>query len=1050
MGGTADFLILIVSFLAPPSDPFLAVLEREVLILLFVSITWAWVCLGIRFADMARTVHDPSAPLAEVITGKFLEPGPTAIFAVFLFLGSAAMLYTKTRQGPGPFKFACDFSAFVLDIPLTTAVLFPYPFYQAGTAVVLPIVFHSALALITSLIIFPTTISEQFAEKLQGTISPLIASLKLHRTLLQTPADSPSFVSMAQTIVKTVNQSEAALGPLAGSARLLSSDILYSRFAPNDFCEFQDLSRRFVGRANGLARYFTLIDPTRERFPTTPAPSLPNSPLVSSSPQVSSPPRVSSPRLSSPPQGRLLHHRTSVEDDDQGTDSDYVENVARGQVSPTPSMLLPVGSHSRPASKHHHTAHHHTAHNHHAHQHHLLHKNLLKVATGRVRKQEAAVGVFAIWRYLDIEAARSNDPNSEQHTRKATELLSDSCDDLLRACIDGLVCLNGWLTSVRANHIGFFSKTEVTEAQWQSKITQLKNLRKDIAETLKEFRVNKRHIILQPYRLAFETPDEDSGSDYETPPHRHLFNCYVYQYHLIQISEIVIDGIDEIIKLEELRKKNRLWTPGRLSNPFQVFPSAPTDDDDDPETIQGVKPSAAEEEDALGQARHRDPDALPPKNVLEWCMYHLYLGLTGLGRGNMLFSIKAGIFSVVICLVFFLRSSATFAYENRAVWAIIMFHFTISRFRGDTAYILVSRIIATFLGGLVGAAMWYISSGSGDGNPYGLAAVCAVFFPIFFFIKLYCPIMPLTTTVFALTASLVVGYSYQDVFIVVPGAPGFGITVAWKRFIPVVVGVVAAFLVSLLPPATTIRRYHRTLLATTSSEIGVLYCSIISFAHGREVHDIPEIVQNLIAIRSKLKKALALKENVMYEFSLRGTWPARRYELILDLQLSLSYTLSHLMSVIEHMEPTWTRAFLRRTRFLDPDFQGDILAVITMISTSLKTGNPLPQITPCPLLDRFNMHYHGLDVFHKENKDDYGIPHSLTFEMLQNEQYMMFCVGVSTAFAFMHRLDRLMMATKEVVGERYHIRGLGHARSRRARDLSPRSSALQFRPPQDV
>ena len=139
--------VLSVSFLAPPSDPFLAVLERELLILLFVSIAWAyvffiqsfrhrlmrfysWVCLGIRFADMARTVHDPSAPLAEVITGKFLEPGvstgvlwtfsmlmplqPTVIFAVFLFLGSAAMLYTRTRQGPGPFKFACDFSAFAL------------------------------------------------------------------------------------------------------------------------------------------------------------------------------------------------------------------------------------------------------------------------------------------------------------------------------------------------------------------------------------------------------------------------------------------------------------------------------------------------------------------------------------------------------------------------------------------------------------------------------------------------------------------------------------------------------------------------------------------------------------------------------------------------------------------------------------------------------------------------------------------------------------------------------------------------------------------------
>lgn len=38
----------------------------------------------------------------------------------------------------------------------------------------------------------------------------------------------------------------------------------------------------------------------------------------------------------------------------------------------------------------------------------------------------------------------------------------------------------------------------------------------------------------------------------------------------------------------------------------------------------------------------------------------------------------------------------------------IMFHFTISRFRGDTAYSLVSRIIATFLGGLVGTAMWCV------------------------------------------------------------------------------------------------------------------------------------------------------------------------------------------------------------------------------------------------------------------------------------------------------------------------------------------------------
>lgn len=37
----------------------------------------------------------------------------------------------------------------------------------------------------------------------------------------------------------------------------------------------------------------------------------------------------------------------------------------------------------------------------------------------------------------------------------------------------------------------------------------------------------------------------------------------------------------------------------------------------------------------------------------------------------------------------------------------------------------------------------------------------------------------------------------------------------------------------------------------------------------------------------------------------------------------------------------------------------------------------------------------------------------------------MFCVGVSTAFGIVGRLDRLMVAAKEIVGEQYHIKGLG-------------------------
>ena len=94
------------------------------------------------------------------------------------------------------------------------------------------------------------------------------------------------------------------------------------------------------------------------------------------------------------------------------------------------------------------------------------------------------------------------------------------------------------------------------------------------------------------------------------------------------------------------------------------------------------------------------------------------------------------------------------------------------------------------------------------------------------------------------------------------------------------------------------------------------------------------------------------------------------------------------MSVIKHMDPAWTRAFLRRTRLVDSDFQGDLLAVISLISTALRTGTPLPQITPCPLLDRFMLHFHAFNVIHRESEEDYGLPRTLSLATLEDEQYL--------------------------------------------------------------
>ena len=44
----------------------------------------------------------------------------------------------------------------------------------------------------------------------------------------------------------------------------------------------------------------------------------------------------------------------------------------------------------------------------------------------------------------------------------------------------------------------------------------------------------------------------------------------------------------------------------------------------------------------------------------------------------------------------------------------------------------------------------------------------------------------------------------------------------------------------------------------------------------------------------------------------------------------LAYLLTHFMSVVDHLEQPWSQAFLQRTRFVDSEFLGDVLAVISM------------------------------------------------------------------------------------------------------------------------
>ncbi|KAI9062294.1 hypothetical protein FKP32DRAFT_1677443 [Trametes sanguinea] len=1014
--GQGSFLILISSFLDAPSDPFLAVLERELIFITFVVLAWAWCCLGIFFAGLARTHTDYNAPLAAIQSGDFVEAAPTVILATFVFLGSAFFLYIKARLGPGPYLFASIFACICIDISMTTAVLFPYPYYLVGQVIALPLAFHCALSILFSALIFPCTITAQYTHTLFNVFAPLNDFLALHRKVLTLDPASDEFKSTVKTLTATLGKSEGGLGQAAANARLLKQDVVFGRFSPATIGDFQPIVRRLVTRANGMDIFFTLIEPTREKFPVTPLPSRPATPR-SATPAST---RPQTPVPGSPPNGFR-------------EDPEQTARRRRGNLQKT-ALAHAHAQHKSFSRK----LHLRLSEHHEEHQHHAVHFSLLNLAhalspLARVPSaaassaSETAVGVFESQRYMAIEATRLSHPDELDVTAEFVRLLGESCDGLLETTQGAVRDVQAWFAEVRRGSFGGRAKIEKARAE---RLAKLEAVNRGVKDALLRFKKDKRHRVLDPYRSAFDPKHVCALSGiHEPPPHRYLFHCYMYQYHVMRFSSILTEVLDAIIKLEKGYPKARLWWPGiPIRKMLEWSPWNPSEemdraDDEDPDIIQGIYPEWNED---LGMTSRRDPDALPPSNAFQYAMHIIYEAVTALGRGNALFALKAGLLTVVLCIPSFVRASAAFAYRERFVWGIFMGQLTLARFRGDTTFGLVARIISTFMGGLVGTAMWYISTGSGNGNPYGLAAVIGVCAPFFFFGRLYWPIPPMTNIIFFVTAALVLGFSWQNTHTSLP-FKFMGWQLAWRRFVLVVCGVTAAFLFSFLPPSTTLRKYQRKTMATTVSELGAVYCSIVSFANTREHQEVArgEIVQSLVAIRLKLKRSLVLKTNIIYEFSLRGRWPSSRYQKILDLQLQIAYLLSHLMSVVEHLEPAWSRAFLRRTRFLDADFQGDVLAVISMISTALRTGNPLPQITPCPLLDRFMVHTHGLNVIRQEADDDYGLPRTMTIDTLENEQYLCFSVGVTTAFGIVLRLDKLMVATKELVGEQYHIHGIG-------------------------
>ncbi|EJD55665.1 hypothetical protein AURDEDRAFT_78909 [Auricularia subglabra TFB-10046 SS5] len=993
---------MLAAFLSPTNMPFAGVFEKEALNVTLVLLATAWSALAIKVSMYVRKEVIPYADLEVIITGRYLEVLPTVICGIFLFFGTAFYGYLKSRFGPGPYTIATIFAHVCiirLSVPADSLRSF-----QLSRIILIPAATHAGVSLLCSLIVFPQSINAQFIKCLAASLTPLESAIRTQPRILSLSPYSEEF--KLDDFRAHLHTAEASIIPLAASARLMRRDLSYGRFNGEDLKHIHVIARQLLIRGEGMSFFFKLLDPLREKFPETPRGSVVNSPLItptSSRPATPLSQPSHSPFFTSP----LVNVASTAP-------SPLATVSGPDDATPPPAPVITVVPTSSSVS----SKHRRKGHGLHLH---LPRPHFRHGLFGGDHSHENPVGIFESLKYMNLEA-RFEHPFRNMLLEQSMALLDESCRDLLEACADSMGVALTWLRNVNAGRLRLPQRKRMEKSRLES-IAALQGSRGQLTAALESFRAEKRLIVLRPYRSHL-----DSAA--HMPPHRFLFQTFVYQFQLTEFAAVMCQLLQDLIDLDEHRRVSRLWLPSvpwfsyarSLSNNWEVTDQTEREGEEDPDIIPGIQSGPYLD---LGETHPRNPDAYPPSNIFQKFGARLSEGVDALTHGNCLFAIKAGLLTILLALPTYMQGSVRLAYVNRSVWATFIGQLNLARFRGDTAYGLVARLTATVFGGLVGVVLWYISAGSGDGNVIGMAAVCAVYFPLAFFLSIWGPLSLASNLIYHTTVALVIGISWKDGHDDIPGSPGTGFTVAWRRMLLVAIGLTAAFVFSCLPPSKSIRGYQRISHATTTLEIGAIYCCIVSLANSADpVHaDASSIVTRLTALRSKLKRMHAMTANVKFEVSVYGEWPFERYNTLYHVQMEIAALLSQLLSAVQHLDHKWAHAFLKRTRFVDPEFLADVLASLTMISTALRTARPLPQLTPV-LLEQFVRSQQGLQVVHATADEDFGLPRSVTMETLEDEQYMYFCVGVASANAIINRIDRLMLATKELVGEHYFIHGL--------------------------
>ncbi|KAF9042212.1 hypothetical protein BJ165DRAFT_257137 [Panaeolus papilionaceus] len=394
--------------------------------------------------------------------------------------------------------------------------------------------------------------------------------------------------------------------------------------------------------------------------------------------------------------------------------------------------------------------------------------------------------------------------------------------------------------------------------------------------------------------------------------------------------------------------------------------STNNDDDDDPAfTSNGLEST---------DKPRLNPDAFPPSTPFGKFWVSLCAFLRFLKTPEGIFGLRNGVVSVALWVPSVCSASAWVYYDHKGLWALIMAQMALAVYAGDQIAGFVIRMLGTVIGLVIGMALWYMGAGRGNGNPYAIVVVTTVFLSPFLYMRIVgSPRFAALWIMIPLTGVFVVGYSWINANMFLISHPGIGVTLGWRRALLVMIGFTAAFIVMFFPNPQSSRVLVRKTASSIISELGrILAGEIEAFlaeeARARrgidekvvfmsELEDGDEKVtmkerrvrrvgRRVVEVSTKLRDVAPSLETAKFEPQLSGVWPQNEYRMLLQLQNRTLSSLVLLISSFEKLDTKHCGMLVHQTPYLNPNFIADIFSTLSILSSSLQTGTPLPPYLP--------------------------------------------------------------------------------------------------------